>query len=59
LPDAFLKVCLDRRGEDGEKFQQCPLLTALIGLPNGLAAAKNGAIYIGGNDDGSIWIITE
>ena len=31
----------------------------LIGLPNGLAVAENGAIYIGGNDDGSVWKITK
>jgi len=31
----------------------------LIALPNGLAVAENGAIYIGGNDDGSVWKITK
>ena len=31
----------------------------LIGLPNGLAVTENGAIYIGGNDDGSVWKIVK
>jgi sugar lactone lactonase YvrE len=31
----------------------------LIALPNALAVTENGVIYIGGNDDGSVWKITK